>query len=499
MRKIALHSITILLFLCLGISSGYTQYDTTWIKTYGGNRNDKALDMIQTPDYGFMIIGSTSSYGFDNSQMYFLKLDSIGDIMWSKSHGGPGQEWGTSVIHTSDGGYLGVGYTNSWGAGGFDIFMVKLDSNGNLEYEKVRGGADWDFGWDVIEVSPGEYVIAAETQSFGDGDADAWIVKYNENTDVFEWETIIGDSTYENFKAVAKGANGEIIAAGSGIAIDSGRVDEDVMLTKFDSLGNEIWTKFYGDTLQDYANDIIYMSNGNYSITGVYTPSSTPQSTRTNILQVTDTGSIRYQHIWGTGFVNSVGNKIMEADSLRIAVVSTYEIQSGNTDVGIAFSIPNAEWYQQGSGHGTIHEEFGHAGVYLNGEGFALAGYTNGYESSYTDIVVYKTDKDCLIYYDQTHEFVPDTVIISAIESIRNTQKIKYNTSLNIISSENESLGYDFKVYDLSGHLVFKGALPPSQTIEINNLPISNGAYFFIFSSKDQVSINHLMVVKNSL
>lgn len=211
-----LHRILLLFLMNFGFISTYAQYDTTWIKTYGGNRNDQALDLIRTPDYGFLTIGSTSSFGFDNSQMYFLKLDSIGNIMWSKSHGGSGQEWGTSVILTSDGGYLGVGYTNSSGAGGFDIFIVKLDSNGNLEYERVKGGIDWDFAWDVIEVNPGEYVIAAETQSYGNGESDAWLLKYNENTDAFDWETTIGTSGYENFKAVALGANGDLMAAGIG-------------------------------------------------------------------------------------------------------------------------------------------------------------------------------------------------------------------------------------------------------------------------------------------
>ncbi|MGB1004597.1 MAG: hypothetical protein ACPGVC_10215, partial [Salibacteraceae bacterium] len=158
--------------LCFGLtiffaSLAFGQIDSTWTKVYGGNREDKAHDIISTADSGFLVIGSTSSFGFDNSQMYFLKLDSLGNIMWSKSHGGTGQESGKSVIQTKDGGFLGVGYTSSWGSGGFDLLLVKLNANGNLEYERYFGGADWDFANDVIETDSNMFVIAGETQSFG--------------------------------------------------------------------------------------------------------------------------------------------------------------------------------------------------------------------------------------------------------------------------------------------------------------------------------------------
>ena len=308
----------VLLLITFFISLGsFAQWDTTWIKTYGGNRDDKAFDIVQSNDNGFLVIGSTSSFGFDNSQMYFLKLDSTGAIMWSKSHGGTGQESGQSVIQTSDGGYFGVGYTNSWGAGGFDFFMVKLDSNGNMEYEDYYGGSDWDFAWDVVEVAPNQYVIAGETQSYGAGSKDGWIIKYNGLTQTVDWDKTVGNNTPEYFKAITLGENDNLIAVGGGIK--NGRIDEDVMVTKFNSLGDTIWNKYYGDTLQDYANDVIWMSNGSYALTGAKTQLS--DTTVVNLMKLDTLGAILQQDKWGVGpYEKAIGNKIVFKHYLELIV-----------------------------------------------------------------------------------------------------------------------------------------------------------------------------------
>lgn len=107
--------------------------DGVWSKTYGGTRNDYGLSVIQTSDGGYAIAGYTDSSGAGDYDVYLVKADSSGNAQWSKTYGGTGLDIGDSVVQSSDGGYVIVGYTSSFGAGGTDVYLVKTDSSGNLQ------------------------------------------------------------------------------------------------------------------------------------------------------------------------------------------------------------------------------------------------------------------------------------------------------------------------------------------------------------------------------
>jgi len=100
-----------------------------------------------------------------------------------KAIGGENPSWGHSLIQTSDGGYAIAGYTYSFSAGGRDVYVIKLDANGNLQWTKTIGGTDWDVGHSLIQTSDGGYAIAGETYSFGAGGKDVYVVKLDRNGD----------------------------------------------------------------------------------------------------------------------------------------------------------------------------------------------------------------------------------------------------------------------------------------------------------------------------
>tara|TARA_R110002050_G_scaffold200591_1_gene335551 strand:+ start:102175 stop:103635 length:1461 start_codon:yes stop_codon:yes gene_type:complete len=469
-----------LVIIVLFAANAMAQWDTTWIKTYGGNRDDKAFDIIQTQDNGFLVIGSTSSFGFDNSQMYFLKLDSTGAIMWSKSHGGSGQESGQSVIETSDGGFFGVGYTNSWGSGGFDFFMVKLDVNGNLEYEDYYGGSDWDFAWDVIEVAPEEFVIAGETQSYGAGNADGWIVKFNGKTRQFVWDKTVGTSNYENYKAVAPGENGSFVAAGKGTQL--GRTDEDVLVTRFDSLGDTIWTKYYGDTLQDYANDVIWMSDSTYALTGLKTIANIKNIL---VLKISKSSNTIFDNYWGTS-TNRVGSGITEIDSLKISITGTLEVYDQNTDFFLAYSYPNSKYFKGGSTQGGLKNDISIGLINLQDTGYIIAGYSDGFNSSYTDILLFKTFKTGR-YDGAKFTYHQDVSNILSEEKISQpSNKITYNTNRNILSFYGMTTKNRIEIYDIKG--VQKATLTTTaQEINLSSLNLNSGIYILRVNNESKV------------
>ncbi len=106
--------------------------DTLWTKTYGGNYPDYGLSVIRTPDGGYIITGATLSYGAGSWDVYLLKIDSLGNTLWTKTYGGGEGDEGWFLSPTSDGGFIITGYTESYGAGHADVYLIKTDSLGNV-------------------------------------------------------------------------------------------------------------------------------------------------------------------------------------------------------------------------------------------------------------------------------------------------------------------------------------------------------------------------------
>jgi len=155
-----------------------------WTKTIGGpKKDDWGESLIQTSDGGYAIAGYTKSFGAGDRDFYVVKLDAKGNLQWTKTIGGPKKDdWGESLIQTSDGGYAIAGKTSSsFGAGGYDVYVVKLDANGNLQWTKTIGGKDFEDGYSLIQTSDGGYAIAGTTTSFGAGEWDVYVVKLDKD------------------------------------------------------------------------------------------------------------------------------------------------------------------------------------------------------------------------------------------------------------------------------------------------------------------------------
>jgi hypothetical protein len=143
--------------------------------------NDEGHSLIQTSDGGYAIAGYTKSFGAGEADVYVVKLDAKGNLQWTKTIGGKAEDEGHSLIQTSDGGYAIAGHTKSFGAGEADVYVVKLDANGNLQWTKTIGGKGWDEGHSLIQTSDGGYAIAGYTESFGAGWKDVYVVKLDKN------------------------------------------------------------------------------------------------------------------------------------------------------------------------------------------------------------------------------------------------------------------------------------------------------------------------------
>ena len=148
-----------------------------WIQTFGGSDYDIGNSIEQTYDGGYIITGSTRSYGNGSSDVLLIKTDQQGQEEWIQTFGGGYIDIGNSIKQTSDNGYIITGYTQSYGNGSRDVWLIKTNSQGNEEWNQTFGGTDDDYGYSVKQTIDGGYVLTGYSQSFGSGESDVWLIK----------------------------------------------------------------------------------------------------------------------------------------------------------------------------------------------------------------------------------------------------------------------------------------------------------------------------------
>ena len=209
--------------------------DTLWTKTYGGYLNDGACCVIESADSCYLIAGYALSFTAGDADMYLIKTDSNGDTIWTKTYGGSKDDQIGTVYETSDKGFIIEGYTKSFGAGGTDIYLVKVDSIGDTIWTKTYGGALAEWGGTVIQSSSGGYSISASTESFGAGGWDIYLIKTNSIGDTI-WTRTYGGNQFDRGGAMVQTLDGGIVI--TGVTGSFGADTADVYLIKTDSLGN---------------------------------------------------------------------------------------------------------------------------------------------------------------------------------------------------------------------------------------------------------------------
>jgi len=237
-----------------------------WTKTIGGKKEDGGFSLIQTSDGGYAIAGYTFSFGAGEADVYVVKLDANGNLQWTKTIGGPGNEIGFSLIQTSDGGYVLAGTTESFGVGGSDVYIVKLDANGNLQWTKTIGRPGNEIGFCLIQTSDSGYVIAGSTTSFGIGGVDVYVVKLNANGNL-QWTTTIGGKEEDVGVSLIQTSDGGYAIAGSTKSFGAG--EWDVYVVKLNANGKPQWTKTIGTKNEKFIkSSIIQTSDGSYVFAG---------------------------------------------------------------------------------------------------------------------------------------------------------------------------------------------------------------------------------------
>ncbi len=264
-----------------------------WQKSLGGSGDDQANSICATSDGGYVIAGSTTSANGDitlnkgYADYWIVKLNALGNIEWQKTYGGSSQDIATSVKQTADGGYAVVGYSSSndgditgnHGSYTTDYWMLKLDSSGNLQWQKALGGSNNERAFEIQQINDGGYIVAGDTYSSNSGDIssttlglrDFWIVKLGSTGNII-WEKRFGSSGEDVAYSIAQTSDSGYIVSGTTPSNNGSAIyntpQGNFWIIKLDASGSLQWQNSLGSISYDQAYSVKQTPDGNYVAAG---------------------------------------------------------------------------------------------------------------------------------------------------------------------------------------------------------------------------------------
>ncbi len=369
------------------LTSSSSSPDIKWTKTYGGTNRDCATAIKQTSDGGYIMAGCTESYGAGNKDVYFIKTDSMGDEIWSKTFGGKESDLATSVQQTSDGGYIIAGMTSSFGKEKSDAYLIKTDSQGNEQWSTRFGGIGIESANTVQLTSDGGYIIAGYTGSIGQGKQDVYLIKTHSTGEEI-WSKTFGGTYNDQATSVQQTSDGGYIIAGYTESFGVG--DKDVYLIKTDADGNEVWSKTFGGTEIDQATSVQQTSDGGYIIAGD-TESFGVGDKDMYLIKTDVDGDKVWSKTFGGPRLDLATSVQQTSDGGYITTGHTESYGQGSLDVFIVKTDPegNERWSKGLGGSGV---DSANAIQQTSDGGYILAGYTESLGAGQWDVYLIKLD-----------------------------------------------------------------------------------------------------------
>jgi uncharacterized delta-60 repeat protein len=371
---------------------------STFAKTIGGSSWDFAHSITQSSDGGYVVAGWTSSFGAGSYDMYVVKLDSSGNVVWTKTIGGIGDDQAWSIIRSSDGNYVVAGWTNSFGSN-YDFYVVKLDSSGNIIWTKTIGGSGDDQAWSITQSSDGGYVVAGRTSSFGAGGWDFYVVKLDSSGNVQWTKTIGGPGSQDEAWSIIQSSDGGYVVAGWSDSFGAGL--RDFYVVKLDANGNVVWSKTIGGNYGDGAHSIIQSSDGGYVVVGS-TESFGAGGWEMYIVKLDSSGNVQWtKTIGGPAFFDDAVSIIQSSDGGYVVSGYTNSFGAGGDDFFVVKldSSGNVVWAKTIGGIGD--DAWGDSIIQSSDGGYVVVGHTQSFGAGGVDIYVVKMDANGNVCFSQ--------------------------------------------------------------------------------------------------
>lgn len=352
--------------------------------SYGALGNDIAEAVRQTADNGFVVFGTTGSFGNGNSDMYLIKIADDGQFLWSQTFGGPQVDQGKDIRVLPNGDLIMAGYTNSSGAGGYDMLLIRTDADGNMLWEKTYGGGDWDMAHKVEVYSDG-FLLIGDTYSYGEGNADMYVVRTDLNGDTI-WTQTFGGPLED------RGHGLEILPDGGAIlcgGYSHSNLDMDAYFVRLDANGQEVWQGQYGGDSLEIARDVVFTNDGGFA--GIGTTESASAFSEMYHFKTNGDGNFQWGNNWGQ-IDDQEGFELIErADGSFVTGGYTKTSGGGGKDFFMQF-ITWDGWWIAGRSYGDLQDEEAFSIDTTNTGGYVMAGTTESVGAGQKDIMVIRKD-----------------------------------------------------------------------------------------------------------
>ncbi len=477
-----------LIYLCIFVilvisTSVFAQPATLWTQTYGGSDDDVGYCVQKTNDGGYIIAGSTKSFGAGDYDVYLIKTDATGTQEWYKTFGGSAADVGYSVQATSDGGYIIVGETWSFGAGSYDVYLIKTDAAGNEEWSQTFGGTDYDKGRFIQITSDGGFIIVGRTWSYGAGEYDVWLIKTDASGNM-EWDQTFGGTGFEYGKDVQQASDGGYVVAGGNSSNATG--DESVYIVKTDESGNEESSQIMSISPGVFAASVTSSESGGYVFLGTSSPG---YGTGSTYLVQTDANC----NVQSTQTYTHAGGESVGAECWSARGIVTLGSVIGQVDVDALVrktdASGNTEWTQTYGGSG---DDIAHSGCDLGRGGSIIVGSTDSEGAGGSDVWLICLDSETgVIELD-----LPQPLSFSLLPAYPNP----FNPSTLIRFQVPTAGDVQLQIYDIQGNLVSTltdgWQKAGSYEASFDGTDLSSGIYLARFTAGDIVQTEKLVLIK---
>ena len=450
--------VAVFLLVCTGMGTVTAQSAPTeeFNKTYGGADTeeggsvlegvDDAESVVETSDGGFALAGGSYSFGAGSQDAWLIKTDSNGNVEFNKTYGGILFDTAEAVIETSDGGFALAGRSESFGGLSKNAWLMKTDSNGNVEFQKTYNSGNIDIAVSVVETSDGGFALAGGTMSDTSKNNDAWLIKTDSDGNV-EFNRTYGGATFDTAMSMVETSDGGFALGGQTMSFDD-TGDEfvsDAWLIKTDSDGNEEFNRTYGGADSDSAESIVETSDGGFALAGK-TESFSGGFSDLWLIKTDSNGNEQFNKTYG-GPKSDFARSMVETSDNGFALAGyTQSFSTGGSFDEDAWLIKtdsdgNVEF---NSTYGGTEEDGAKSVIKTSDSGFALAGQTNSFGAEDFDAWLIKlSGVDFPVSIDSLDTTQPDGGFEFMVEMTE--------SSVGEVAVESDDFGVELSVVDDAG------------------------------------------------
>lgn len=377
--------------------AGFSQSPSTeWSRAYGGLNADEAKSVIQTSDGGYAIAGSTQSFGYGGWDLWLIKTDASGNAQWNKTYGSAGNEWGYQVVQTNDNGYAFVGTRWNQSRSAADLYMVKTNSSGDvvwdLDYipDSSGGSADWGDVGHIIQASDGNFILCGSVRHHplhSTYDWDAWVIKVSVSGQVL-WDKPYFSSSDDGGGGIIQTSDGGYAFVGA--TLSWGGSGGKIWLVKIDANGTQQWVKTYGGGggPTDNAFSIVQTSDGGYTIAGL-THSFGAAGQDFCLIKTDSAGNQTWAKTFGGASDEAAYSMARTVDGDYLLTGYTRSFGAGGSDFWLVKtdSLGNMQWNKTCGG---ANDDVAYSVIQTSDGGYAIAGCTYSFGVGSSDFWLVK-------------------------------------------------------------------------------------------------------------